>query len=74
MRHTVMDKSYQKRIDNCREAYRDIVLELSKHPGDENLEMCEASVLCDLERAFMDKARSQLLRDLRTYLSGELPF
>ena len=36
--------------------------------------MLESQVVCDLERAIEDKVRRQLLLDLKTYLSNELPF
>ena len=68
-----MEKQYQERIDQCVEAYKDIILSQATHP-DDDYDMLESQVVCDLERAIEDKVRRQLLLDLKTYLSNELPF
>ncbi len=69
-----MEEQYQKRIDQCFNAYKDIILSQAEHPGDEEYDMWEAMIVSDLERAIEAKVRRQLLLDLRAYLSNELPF
>lgn len=69
-----MEEQYQKRIDQCFNAYKDIILRQAAHPDDEDYDMWEAMIISDLERAIEDKVRSQLLLDLKAYLSNELPF
>ena len=69
-----MEKQYQKRIDQCFNAYKDIILSQAAHPDDEDYDMWEAMIVSDLERAIEDKVRRQLLLDLKAYLSNELPF
>ena len=69
-----MDEQYQKRIDQCFSAYKDIILGQAEHPEDEDYHMWEAMIISDLERAIEDKVRIQLLLDLKAYLNNELPF
>ena len=69
-----MEEQYQKRIDQCFDAYKDIILRHVAHPDDEDYDMWEAMIINDLERAIEYKVRRQLLLDLREYLSNELPF
>ena len=69
-----MEKQYQERIDQCFSAYKDIILCQAVHPDDDDYDMLESQVVCDLERAIEDKVRRQLLLDLKAYLSNELPF
>lgn len=69
-----MEEQYQDRIDQCFSAYKDIILSQAAHPDDEDYNMWEAMIVSDLERAIEDKARRQLLLDLKAYLSNELPF
>ena len=69
-----MEDQYQERIDERFKAYKEIILGQAAHPEDEEYDVWEAQITCDLERAIEDKVRRQLLLDLRTYLSGELPF
>ena len=69
-----MEEQYQTRIDQCFNAYKDIILGQAEHPDDEDYDMWEAMIISDLERAIEDKVRRQLLLDLSAYLSNELPF
>lgn len=69
-----MEEQYQKRIDQCFNAYKDIILSQAAHPDDEDYGMWEAMIVSDLEKAIEDKVRRQLLLDLKAYLSNELPF
>ena len=69
-----MEKQYQERIDQCFGAYKDIILSQAAHPDDDDYDMLQSQVMCDLERAIEDKVRRQLLLDLKAYLSNELPF
>ena len=69
-----MGEQYQKRIDQCFNAYKDIILSKAAHPDDEDYDMWEAMVVSDLERASEDKVRRQLLFDIKAYLNNELPF
>ena len=69
-----MEKQYQNRIEQCFSAYKDIILNQVAHPGDDEYDILESQVVCDLERAIEDKVRRQLLLDLKAYLSNELPF
>ena len=69
-----MEKQYQERIDQCFGAYKNIILSQAAHPDDDDYDMLESQVMCDLERAIEDKVRRQLLLDLKAYLSNELPF
>ena len=69
-----MEEQYQDRIDQCFNAYKDIILSQAAHPDDEDYNMWEAMIVSDLERAIEDKVRRQLLLDLKAYLSNELPF
>jgi len=69
-----MEQQYQDRIERCFSAYKDIILNQAAHPEDNDYDMLESQVVCDLERAIEDKVRRQLLLDLKAYLSNELPF
>ena len=69
-----MEEQYQKRINQCFSAYKDIILGQAEHPDDDDYDMWEAMVVSDLERAIEDKVRRQLLLDIKAYLSNELPF
>lgn len=69
-----MEEHYQKRIDQCFSAYKDLILGQAEHPEDEDYDMWVAMIVSDLERAIEDKVRRQLLLDLKAYLSNELPF
>ena len=69
-----MEAQYQKRIEQCFNAYKDIILSQVEHPNDEDYDMWEAMIISDLERAIEDKVRRQLLLNLNTYLSNELSF
>ena len=69
-----MEIQYQERIDQCFGAYKDIILSQAAHPDDDDYDMLESQVMCDLERAIEDKVRRQLLLDLKAYLSNEPPF
>ena len=69
-----MEEQSQKRIDQCFNAYKDIILSQAAHPDDEDYGMWEAMIVSDLEKAIEDKVRRQLLLDLKAYLSNELPF
>ena len=69
-----MEEQYLKRINQCFNAYKDIILSQAKHPDDEDYDMWEAMIVSDLERAIEDKVRRQLLLDLKAYLNNELPF
>ena len=69
-----MEEQYQKRIDQCFNAYKDIILSQAAHPDDEDYDMWEAMIVSDLERAIEDKVRRQLLLDIKAYLSNVLPF
>ena len=72
--YTDMEKQYQNRIERCFSAYKDIILSQAVHPEDDDYDMLESQVVCDLERAIEDKVRRQLLLDIKAYLSNELPF
>ena len=69
-----MEKHYQERIDQYFRAYKDIILRQETNLEDEDYEVLEAQIICDLERAIEDKVRDQLLKDIKAYLSDELPF
>ena len=69
-----MEKQYQDRIERCFSAYKDIILSQAAHPEDDDYDILESQVVCDLERAIEDKVRRQLLLDIKAYLSNELPF
>lgn len=69
-----METQYQDRIEQCFSAYKDIILGQAAHPEDDDYDILESQVVCDLERAIEDKVRRQLLLDLKAYLSNELPF
>lgn len=69
-----MKEEYQKRIDQCFSAYKDIILGQKAHPDDEDYDMWEAMIISDLERAIEEKVRRQILLDIEAYLSDELPF
>lgn len=69
-----MEEHYRKRIDQCFDAYKEIILGQAAHPDDEDYDMWEAMIISDLERAIEDKVRRQLLLDLKSYLNNELPF
>jgi hypothetical protein len=69
-----MKEEYQKRIDQCFSAYKDIILGQMAHPDDEDYDMWEAMIISDLERAIEEKVRRQILLDIEAYLGDELPF
>ena len=69
-----MEEQYQKHIEQCFSAYKDLILGQAGHPEDEDYNMWEAMIISDLERAIEDKVRRQLLLDIKAYLSNELPF
>ena len=73
-RNRDMGKEYQDRINQCINAYKDIIMSQITHPEDDDYEMLASQVLFDLERAIADKVKQQLLLDLKAYLREELPF
>lgn len=51
-----------------------IILSRAINPEDDDYDILESQFVSDLERAIEDKAKRQLLLDIKAYLSNELPF